>query len=228
MNTFERDLALLKQRVVEMGQLAESMAAAATQALTGADSSSVDRVRASEPSLDRLQMEIDREAIRLIIKYSPAAKDLRLLLMIARINSELERVGDHAVDICEYLELVSPARSGPLPDLEAMSRAAVAMLHDALDAFRVEDLEAAEAVMRRDDEVDAINRKITAAMLGRGMSDTASVPRAIGLLLAARSLERIADHATNICEDVFFVVTSQDIRHRLDSAHGNANSAALP
>jgi phosphate transport system protein len=228
MNTFERDLAALKQRVVEMGHLAEAMAADAARGLLAADPAPARQVRASEPSLDRLQVDIDSEAVRLITKYSPAAKDLRLLLMIARINSDLERVGDHAVDLCEYLELLSIPRAAPLPELEAMSRAAVAMLHDALEAFRVEDLEAAEAVIRRDDEVDAINGTVTARLLARGISDGASVPPGIGLLLTARSLERIADHATNICEDVFFVVTGQDIRHRIESARGGARSPALP
>ena len=228
MNTFERDLAALKQRVVEMGTLAETMAAGAARALVGGESSATGEVRANEPAIDRFQLEVDSAAIRLITKYSPAARDLRLLLMIARINSDLERVGDHAVDLCEYVELVTMPGIGPLPELAAMSRAALAMLHDALEAFRVEDLEAAEAVIRRDDEVDAINGTVTAGLLARGMSDLASVPRGIGLLLAARSLERIADHATNICEDVFFVVTAQDIRHRLESAPGNAKSPALP
>ena len=226
MDTFEFDLASLKQRVVEMGQLAEGMAAGSARALTSADPAPARQVRASEPSLDRLQLDVDREAIRLIIKYSPAAKDLRLLLMIARVNSELERVGDHAIDICEYLELVSLPRSGPMPELEAMSRAALAMLHDALDAFRVEDLDIAEAVIRRDDEVDAINGSVTAKSVAGGV-EVESGPRGIVLLLAARALERIADHATNICEDVFFVVTGQDIRHRIDSPR-NARIPALP
>jgi phosphate transport system protein len=217
MNTFERDLAALKQRVVEMGQLAETMAAGAARALLGTDAAAARQVRATEPSLDRLQMDIDSEAVRLITKYSPAAKDLRLLLMIARINSDLERVGDHATDICEYSELMSIPHPGPLRELEAMCRAALAMLH----------LAAAEAVIRRDDDVDAMNGTLTTGLLARGISDVASVPRGIGLLLAARSVERIADHATNVCEDVFFVVTGQDIRHRIGSCD-DARRPALP
>jgi phosphate transport system protein len=228
MNTFERDLAALKGRVLEMGTVVETMAADVARALVGGDPASTGEVRVNELAIDRLQMEVDGDAIRLITKYSPAARDLRLLLMIARINSDLERVGDHAVDLCEYVELLSIPTDGPLPELEAMSRATLAMLHDALEAFRAEDLEAAEAVIRRDDEVDAMNGTVTAGLLARGISDVAAMPRGIGLLLAARSLERIADHATNICEDIFFVVTGQDIRHRIESGRNGARTPALP
>jgi phosphate transport system protein len=228
MDRFERDLASLKQRVVEMGQLAETMAAGAVRALLGADAAAARQVRAGEPALDQLQLDIDSEAIRLITKYSPAAKDLRLLLMIARIIAELERVGDHATDICEYSELIALPHPAPMPEIETMCRPVLAMLHDALDAFHRENLDAAEGVIRRDAEIDAMDGRLRAGLLARGDADGDSGPRGIGLLLAARSLERIADHATNVCEDVFFVVTGQDIRHRIESGRNPTRSAALP
>ena len=107
MKQFQQELAQLKQQVLDMGSLAESMVAGASRALIKGERTAIQQVRTSEPTLDRFQVEIDREAIRLITIYAPVAKDLRFLLMIARINSELERIGDQAVDNCEYVELLT-------------------------------------------------------------------------------------------------------------------------
>ena len=111
MKQFQQELAALKQRLMDMGTLAESMVAAASHALIKAERAAIEQVRASEPTLDRFQVEIDREAIRLITIYSPVAKDLRFLLMMLRINSELERIGDQAVDNCKYVEILRRSRA---------------------------------------------------------------------------------------------------------------------
>ena len=156
MKHFQQELAALKQQVLDMGSLAESMVADASRALLKGERASIQQVRTSEPTLDRLQVEIDREAIRLITIYAPVAKDLRFLLMIARINSELERIGDQAIDNCQYVELLTD----PLPsldDLSKMSEIVLGMVHDALRAFQEEDAQAAQAVMKVDDQVDALN-----------------------------------------------------------------------
>ena len=213
MKQFQQELGQLKQRVLDMGSLAESMVADASRALIEGERATIQQVRTNEPKLDRLQVEVDREAIRLITIFTPVAKDLRFLLMIARINSELERIGDQAIDNCEYVELLTNPPP-PLNDLSNMSDIVLGMLHDALHAFREEDAQAAEAVMKVDDQVDALNARIFRELLKHPAADPAIRAQCMSLILVARSLERIADHATNICEEVFYLVEAADIRHR--------------
>ena len=213
MRQFQQELAQLKQRVLDMGSLAESMVADASRALIEGERATIQQVRTNEPKLDRLQVEVDREAIRLITIFTPVAKDLRFLLMIARINSELERIGDQAIDNCEYVELLTNPPP-PLNDLSNMSDIVLGMLHDALHAFREEDAQAAEAVMKVDDQVDALNARIFRELLEHPAADPAIRAQCMSLILVARSLERIADHATNICEEVFYLVEAADIRHQ--------------
>ena len=145
--------------------------------------------------------------------YAPVAKDLRFLLMIARINSELERIGDHAVDNCEYLRLLSDPQP-PLDDLSNMSGIVLGMVRDALQAFQQEDTQQAQAVMRLDDRVDALDAQVFRELLEHPAADADSRAHSMSLILVARSLERIADHATNICEEVFYLVEGADIRHQ--------------
>ena len=213
MKHFKQELAQLKQRVVDMGSLAESMVAGSSRALIKGERTTIEQVRTSEPKLDRLQVEIDREAIRLITIYTPVAKDLRFLLMIARINSELERIGDQAVDNCEYVELLT-VPPPPLDDLSKMSDIVLGMVHDALRAFQEEDAQAAQAVMKVDDQVDALNARFFRELLERPAAEPDIRAQCMSLILVARSLERMADHATNICEEVFYLVEAADIRHQ--------------
>jgi phosphate transport system protein len=213
MKQFQHELTALKQRVVEMGNLAASMVAGASDALIKAERGRIQQVLANEPTLDRFQIEIDGEAIRLMTIYAPVAKDLRFLLMIARINSELERIGDQAVDNCEYVKLLTD-RQPPLDDLSRMSAIVLGMVHDALQAFQEEDTHKAQAVMRLDDRVDALDAQVFRELLEHPAADADSRARSMSLILVARSLERIADHATNICEEVFYLVQGADIRHR--------------
>jgi phosphate transport system protein len=213
MKRFQQELAQLKQRVIDMGSLSESMVGGASRALIKGERATIQQVRTSEPQLDRLQVEIDREAIRLITIYTPVAKDLRFLLMIARINSELERIGDQAIDNCEYVELLTDPPPS-LNDLSEMSDIVLGMVHDALRAFQEEDAQAAQAVMKVDDQVDALNARIFRELLEHPAADPAIRAQCMSLILVARSLERIADHATNICEEVFYLVEAADIRHQ--------------
>jgi phosphate transport system protein len=212
MRQFQQELTGLKQRVMRMAALAESMVADASEGLA-ADLARIAAVRRNEPILDRYQVEIDREAIRLITIYTPVAKDLRFLLMIVRINSELERMGDHAMDNCEYAELLDSDAS-QLDELAGMSAIVRAMVHDALRAFDEEDTRRAQEVMRQDDRVDSLNAQIFRQLLEHSGTDAAGRARTMSLILMARSLERIADHATNICEEVYYLVEGADIRHQ--------------
>jgi phosphate transport system protein len=213
MKHFQEELAQLKQQVLAMGSLAESMVADASRALIAGDRTAIQRVRASEPKLDRFQVDIDREAIRLITIHSPVAKDLRFLLMIARINSELERIGDQAMDNCEYVELLTDPHP-PLDDLSTMSEIVLGMVRNALRAFQEEDARKAQGVMKVDDQVDTLNARIFRELLEHPAADPAIRARCTSLILVARSLERMADHATNICEEVFYLVEAADIRHQ--------------
>jgi phosphate transport system protein len=214
MTKLEQELAQLKQRATEMGALAEAMVAGSARAVVTLERATLPRVLADEPVLDGLQMEIDREVIRLITVYSPAARHLRFLVMMLRINSELERIGDQAVTNCEYVELLAagPPRA-PCEQLSQMSALALRMLREALQAFHDDDVQRARAVMALDDQIDAMNADVVRHVLGRTASEGGGVTQSVGLLVA-RSFERIADHATNICEEVFYVVEGEDIRHR--------------
>ena len=210
----EQDLARLKMRTLDMGALAESMTIDASHAVVNPESADIEQVFTNEPTLDALQKEVDREAIRLMTVYSPAARDLRFVLMIVRINTELERIGDQAVNICEYVQLLrSHSRSRPLPELQEMSALALGMLRDALRAFEDEDASIARAVIDRDDVLDVINARVMADILDHRCVDQESVIGCISAL-AARALERVGDYATNICEEVLYVVSGEDVRHR--------------
>lgn len=215
MKKFEHELDSLKQQVSEMGALAESMVAASGTAMEHRNQDSIARVRADEPRLDRYQLDIDREAIRLITVYSPIAKDLRFLLMVARINTELERIGDQALNNCEYTEqLTSDPSPRALADLSRMIAVTQTMIRDAIEAFRDEDLDRAQRVLQMDDEVDALNAQTFRDLLTSATVDRGTINECMTLILLARSLERIADHATNICEEVIYMVKGEDIRHQ--------------
>jgi phosphate transport system protein len=215
MKKFELELDALKGRVIEMGKVAERMVARASEALVKRDRAIVADVMAGEEQLDRMQVEVDGEAIRLITVYAPTAKDLRFLLMVVRINTELERIGDQAVNNCEYVEMfISDPPARPLHDLSRMTDIACEMVHGALEAFSSEDVEMATRVVALDDQVDALNRQTYADLVADGMDGPDTLKRSMSLTLLARSLERIADHAENICEEVVFLVKGEDIRHQ--------------
>ena len=135
MKKFEQELESLKRRVMEMGQTTEEMVAKSTAAIIDRDPDAIEQVLADEAKLDRFQLEIDGEAVRLITIYTPIAKDLRFLLMVARINAELERMGDQAVNNCEYVQTMSGAPVGPLSDISRMSDITRGMVRDALTDF---------------------------------------------------------------------------------------------
>jgi len=215
MKKFEQELADVRRRVMEMGALAEQMVAWSSDALVKRDRAIVAEVLAAEDKLDRFQIEIDSEAIRLITIYTPTAKDLRFLLMVVRINTELERIGDQAVNNCEYVEMfLSDPPQRPLDDLSRMTEITCKMMHGALRAFEMEDVQEAERVVAEDDAVDALNRQTFRDLLTDRTDDPELVKRCMSLILLARSLERIADHAVNICEEVVYLVKGEDIRHQ--------------
>jgi phosphate transport system protein len=177
------------------------------------DRAVLDRVLAKEPMLDRLQVEIDQEAVRLITVFSPVARDLRFLLMVARITSELERIGDEAVNTCEYGAFVAtPPR--PASGLAHMADSVLSMVREAMQAFADEQPQQAEVVMRLDAHVDAQYAQVLRDLHAHPPEGSDAGAGSTGLVLLARSLERIADHATNVCEEVVYFVEGADIRHQ--------------
>jgi len=220
---FDQELAVLRKQVLKMGDTAEAMVRSAMQALVDRDEKPIQEVLRWEEEMDSLQVAIDDQVVRLIVTHAPVAQDLRFLLMVARINSELERVGDQAVNICENVQLllgVPPLK--PLVDLPKMSELAQQMVHGGLVAFTEGSSERALETIRSDDQVDALNDQIFRELLTYMMSDVRNIPRALALILTARSLERVADHATNICEEVVYLVKGLDIRHQGKKVAGKA------
>jgi phosphate transport system protein len=214
MKKFEQELDQLKQRILEMGGVAESMVGWATSALIDPDRDIIQKVLDTEPILDRFQLDVDSEVVRLITIYSPIAKDLRFLLMVARINSDLERIGDQALNNCEFIQSLSSPSRRPIRDLSGMSAITRGMLNDALQAFADEDLDRAQTVLAADDEVDRLNNETFRDLLLTARERPDTVDQAMTIALVARSIERIADHATNICEEVIYLVKGEDIRHQ--------------
>lgn len=221
MKKMERDLSGLRQQLVDMGNLTERMVLQAVDAiLESGPEETIERIMEEEKRLDQLQLDIDKEAIRLLTLYSPVAGDLRLIMSVSRITAELERIGDHAVNMCESLQLMLAEREIQLlPEVEKMASVVKVMVSDALNSFVQSDIRKARATIASDNMVDALNDQIVGELLSvevvrqilKGPTDLAN---ALAQLLIARSLERIADQATNISEEVVYMVKGDDIRHQ--------------
>lgn len=212
---FDEALASLKTKVVGMGQIAQSMIQDSMRALTERNAELIKRVLANEDRLDRCQIEIDTEAIRLMAIQAPVAFDLRFILMVARINTEIERIGDLCVNMCESTQLLlTEPPLKPLVDLPKMAETAERMVEESLQAFLDGATDKALKVIKADDTVDALNDQIFRELLTYMLGDPKNITRAISLILMARNIERVADHATNIAEEVVYLVKGEDIRHQ--------------
>ncbi len=214
---FHELLAELKSRLVQMSALAETMIADAVRVLTSRDASGAAGIRQKEIEVNRMQVEIDETCFTLIALHQPAATDLRFILGAIKTNSDLERLADEAINILNKAERL--LREPPLTTLEIVPRmAAIArdMMKDSLDAFITLDTAKAREVLRRDDEVDQLKVEATGRLLEFIAADPTTMKRAMALILAARNIERIADHATNIAENAIFVGEGRDVRHQLD------------
>jgi phosphate transport system protein len=217
---FDRELSALKEKVVEMGGLAQQMCATVLSAVNDRDRTLLPRVYELEERVDQFQIDIDDDVTRLMAVYGPVALDLRFVLMVARINTELERIGDQAVNMCENAELLvtEPALDQQGRHLPGMAETVGRMVSQSLRAFRDGQVDVAREVISSDNTVDSINNRIFRDLLEQMTVDTGTVKRALALLLTARALERIADHATNIAEEVIFLVKAKDVRHQSDPA----------
>lgn len=197
-----------------MASLAETAIGLAIKALVSRDAELARQVLTSDDALNSLEIEVDERCLRTMALYQPEARDLRFLAMALKINNDLERMGDQAVNIAERtLELLKEPLLKPLIDLPRMAGLAQAMVRDSLDAFVRQDAGLARSVCERDDAVDKLNDQIFRELLTYMLQDPHSITRAVGLILIGRHLERIADHATNIAEDVVYLVEGRTIKH---------------
>jgi phosphate transport system protein len=211
---FEMELQALKRRLLGMGALVEERVHAAMQALMERRAEAAEAIVAGDAEVNDLQIEIDDRCLKLLALQNPMASDLRLITAAMKINADLERIGDQAVNIAENavkIAALPPLR--PIIDLPRMAEMAETMTRDSLDAFVRRDAALARDVLARDDAVDLLKDQIFRVLLTHMMADPGTIERALGLLLVSRNLERIADHATNIAEDVIFVVEAKDVRH---------------
>ncbi len=210
----DQDLEKIRQTLLRMGGLVERMIGEAMQALIERDAARAQAVIATDQSVDQLEKELDELCRRYIALQQPAAVDLRLLVAAMKIATDLERMGDSAVNVAQATEALNqepPLK--PYIDLPRLARFAQEMTRDALDSFVQRDPEAALAVCKRDDDVDALYKQLFRELLTYMMEDPRNITRALHLLLVARNFERIADHSTNIAEDVIFYVEGRDVRH---------------
>ena len=212
---FETDLQGLKNRLLNMGALVEERVHGAIQALMERNIDSAESIARGDGEVNALQIEIDDRCLKLLALQQPMASDLRLITAAMKINADLERIGDQAVNIAENaIKMLAAPPLKPLIDLTRMAEIAERMTRDSLDAFVRRDPALAREVLGRDDEVDGLKDTVFRVLLTYMMADPGTIERALSLILISRNIERIADHATNIAEDVIFLVEARDVRHR--------------
>jgi phosphate transport system protein len=214
---FQEELEQLKTRLLEMGGLAEEQVRVAIKGLVDRDHDHIDRVLTSDEPLNALHIEIDNRCFTLLALFQPMAADLRAIVAAVKINTDLERVGDLAVNIAEAARrYVQRPPVKKLIDIPRMAGIAQSMLRDALDAFVRRDMQLARQVLNEDDKLDDLKTQIFRELLTYMLQDPGTIEPSLELILISRHLERIGDHATNIAEDVIFIVSARDVRHHAD------------
>ena len=214
---FEEELSELKQKLLTMGSLVERSLHQSIKALVERDAQLGLQIFDGEEAINLLQIEIDDRAMRLLALQQPMATDLRLIASAVKINNDLERIGDLCVNIVQrVLSLINQPPISPMIDLPRMAALAEKMLHDGLDAFVNRNVDLARSVLESDDKVDRLRDEIFQELVRFMTSHPDAVQRGIDLLLISRNIERVADHATNIAEDVIYVVAGRDVRHHIE------------
>ena len=214
----------LKRHLLEDAALVEDMIAKSIRGLK--DKNEVlllEVMNTEEPKANDYDREIDEMCVEIIAQYEPVARDLRMVIMIVKMNKDLERIADHAVNVCESaLFLINKPVLNPLADLKLMGENAVLMLKDSINAFVNENVQLANTVLERDNIVDSAGDKILGDLTELMRAQKDSIPRALHVMRIAHNLERIADLATNIAEEVIYIVEGRDIKHHHteDEKHG--------
>jgi phosphate transport system protein len=209
----EDELAQFKEILLTMGSYAESAVSQAVQAVTDRNDKLAEQVQQNDDIMDHFEVEIDEMAINLLAK-APLATDLRLITVAMKISQNLERIGDEATTIARRaLELNTEPQLKTFIDIPRMAAVTLAMLKDSLDAFVNKEPDKARAVVPRDKEVDALNRQLYRELSSFMVENPSTISRCLNLMTVSKSLERVADHATNIAEEVVYLCEARDIRH---------------
>ena len=218
---FEREIDSLKEQLLLMGGRAEQLVRKSIASLVRRDTDLARQAFDDDTQIDRLEIDIEERCIRLFALQQPLATDLRFIMAALKISNDLERVGDHGVNIAQStLRLVEQPQLKPLVDIPRMADLATAMLNDALDAFVRRDSESARRLCRKDDEVDQLNKQVFRELISYMIESPATISRAMELILVARNLERVADLATNIAEEVVFIHEARIIKHHAEEQAG--------
>ena len=211
---FQEELEVLQGRLLEMGGLAEERVRTSVQGLVARDAASIEKVLKGDEPVNRFHIELDNRCFRLLALHQPMAVDLRTIVAAVKINTDLERVGDLAVNIAEAsIRYITHPPVKKLIDIPRMGVLAQTMLRDALDSYVKRDTGLAEKVLNEDDELDGLKTQVFRELLTYMIQDPSTVEPALDLILISRHLERIGDHATNVAEDVIFMVSARDVRH---------------
>lgn len=225
---FHDQLSQLKQRLLDMSDLATSLLDLSVDALLSRDSSMAEAVLSGDRDLDALELAVEDQAIGLLALQQPMARDLRFIIAAIKVSNDLERVGDHAVNIAQSaLRLASTSTViTPDPEINEMSRRARKMLHDSLTAFVRADGALGREVCKADDEVDAMHNSVFRILVTHMMEDARTITPSLELLLVSRNLERVADLATNIGEDAVFLAEGKQIKHHAEDQVEQQSTAA--
>lgn len=211
----EQKITELREKLFTMASMVEEMISKGVRSLVEKNEELAREViEEHEPKVNNLEIEIDEFCINLLALYQPEASNLRIITMIMKINNDLERIGDHAVNIAERaLYLIPRPQVKPLIDLPRMAEDSIKMLRDVLDSFTNHDADLAIEVCKRDSKIDSLRDQIIRELITYMISDPSTIDRALGLILIAKYLERVADLATNIAEDVVYTVKGEVIKH---------------
>ena len=217
---FERELESLKTNIIKMGSVVEESLNRAIESVVNEDKTLARTVIEADHRINDLEMEIDNAVVDLLALQQPVATDLRLILAVQKINNDLERIGDHAVNIAESAESLSATTvKEPLLQVPRMAELTRTVLRHALDSFILLDPKLAQSVLERDDQIDDLNRDTVREVIGLIKSDTRTVDSCMHVIRISRNLERVGDLATNIAEEVIFLTQARVVKHHAAEAH---------
>jgi phosphate transport system protein len=228
MRHFQLELDELQSRLLAMAGLVESAIAASIRSVVESNTSAIQDVFALEPRINRMEVDVDDYAVRLLALYQPTAKDLRFLTAVIKITSDLERMGDHAVNIVQRAQSLGEARIEPMALVARMGELSAGMVKQCLHALFARDAAEARSVLEEDDAVDELKNKSQEDFVQLIQRSPASARGGLDMILVARNLERIADLATNIAEDVLYVLEGVDVRHSGDNLKILKTAATKP
>lgn len=221
MKKLEEEINNLKRLLLEMAASVEEMIGKSIKALRERNVLLAEGVIKSDDRINKMEIEIDNLSIKILALYHPEAKDLRTVTMIMKINNDLERIGDHAVNIAERaIYLADKPSVKPLIDIPRMAEKAMEMLRESLDAFVNKNADLAIEVCKKDDEVDSLQSQVLRELVTYMIADPTVIDRALRLILIGRDLERVADLATNIAEDAFYIARGKILKHHAMEREG--------